>query len=99
MGKARQPAARRAPLGRLEYPYYDRPGFSLSFAVTAYSDCYAVSLHWNGAACRRSSRRTLSGALTWAVREADRLLVQFDMPAKQVPLSDLLTAVEEQLAA
>lgn len=99
MGKADQSTGGRLTLGRLSYPYYDRPGFSLLFLVSAQTDRYVVTLQWNGTACRRAGRGTLAGALTWARREADRLLVQFGLPAKQAPLGELLTEVEQRLAA
>lgn len=99
MGKQSHSSGCPAPLGRLTYPYYDQAGFSLSFGVTAYADRYQITIWWNGAQCRRATRRTLVGALNWAAREADLLLVQFGMPAKQVSLSDLLEAVERRLAA
>ncbi|HEX2173631.1 MAG TPA: hypothetical protein VHL09_14430 [Dehalococcoidia bacterium] len=101
MGKQDQdrPSGWASALGRLTYPYYDQAGFTLTFGVTAYADRYQITLWWNGARCRRATRRTLAGALNWATREADGLLVQFGMPAKQVPLSDLIEAVERRLAA
>ena len=67
--------------------------------MTAYPDYYSITLWWNGARCRRAARRSLAGALDWATREADRLLVQFGMPPKQVPLGDLLADVQSRLAA
>lgn len=99
MAKQIGAAAGRAPIGRLTYPYYDQPGFSLRFSVSAFPDTYAVTVWWNDAPCRRASRRSLAGALTWATKSADHLIGQFGLPPKQVPFAELLTAIQDRLAA
>ena len=99
MGKQSRPPGCTPSLGRLTYSYYDRPGFALSFSVTAYPDRYLITLWWNGARCRRIARRSLAGALSWATRAADQLLRQFGMPPKQIALGDLLSDVKARLAA
>ncbi len=99
MGKQSRLPGCASALGRLTYSYYDRPGFSLTFGVTAYPDRYLITLWWNGAPCRRAVRRSLAGALRWATGAGDQLLRQFGMPPKQIALGDLLNEVQAQLAA
>ena len=99
MGKPSSAPVRSPLLGRLTYPYDERPGFALSFRVAAYPDRYQITVQWNGTPCRRAARRSLAGALAWATREADHLLQKFGLPAKQVRLDDLLSEFRDQLAA
>jgi hypothetical protein len=76
-----------------------RPGFLLLARLEGRGASIRVTVELNGAPVRTARRRTLTSALRWALRLADRLLEVFGQRGEVISLEHAFRQASAQLAA